>query len=70
MVCVYELCWCTIFYGVELSNSLYTIYGARDPSLLIAYIYTNTIPTAFVEADLPLSTIRVPLPKNGSLSGR
>ena len=33
------------FYGVELSSSLCTICGARDPSPLIDYVHANTIPT-------------------------
>ena len=33
------------FYGVELSSSLCTICGARDPSPPIGYVHANTIPT-------------------------
>ena len=33
-----------LFYGLELSISLCTSSGMRDPSPLIGYVHANTIP--------------------------
>ena len=59
------------FYGVELSSSLYTICGARDPSPPIGYVNANPIPTDSFIQDWEFEFLRLSeaLPRDKIIEG-